>query len=95
MGIYEELSIASDSHAVAPVEGGIRIFAIAPTQEGVERFQPIADKAIENDGDGYTVQLAHEISTLSEKLYDFLILFKDEEEEDLNAVMDDLPERPI
>jgi hypothetical protein len=74
MGVYEELSIPSDSHQVQHIaDNGIRISALNSTQD--------ANKAIDNDGGGYTVQIAHETTSLSRKLYDTVVLLKDEDGE--------------
>jgi len=55
MGMYEKLSVSTDCHQVVSNNGSISIKPVDSSREAHERFQPIAEEAIEHEGEGYTI----------------------------------------
>jgi len=75
MGVYEWLSQDSENHAVKKIPEGIIISAKDSSREALERFQPIALKAIEHQfEEGYEISHAHRTSRYSGNLYDELVI---------------------
>ena len=53
MNFYERASKGSDRHRAIVNADSVQLLPIDGSPDAIERFQPIAREAIENEGDGY------------------------------------------
>ncbi len=52
---YERASRGSANHKAIAKQDSIQISVINSSPEALERFQPVAQEAIDNEGDGYEI----------------------------------------
>jgi hypothetical protein len=76
--VYEWLSRGSADHVAKINSNTLEIWPTENTKEALERFQPIARKALDHAGEGYTILKTRQSPLYSGDLYNWIVLKPDE-----------------